>query len=300
MIIFPIKKLLPGIFFILPFCTCAQNSVWEQPGKLSQQAGKHVEKTTGAVKKWKKHLQQWGLDSSYNHSLSLSGKLNTNGWSLGLSYQQPRGSYHERRKGKYAGQSTYWSLHFSEVKHEKQIKQQKENNTFPELGAAAPFVFGKINNLYVLQLGYGREQLLLPGVLDGNLSVGFRYSAGFSLAMLKPYYLRLMYVTYHPDPVVELREERYSDDNQELFLNRDKVFGGSVWSRGLDEIRYVPGVFADAAFTIIPSVHKSFIQTISLGGQFAAYTKSLPIMADSKAYPFVAGLYVGLSIGKRW
>src|SRR5690606_27457679 len=90
------------------------------------------------------------------------------------------------------GLAQVFSLTFSEIKHEKQIKQQREN-AYPELGNATPFVFGKVNNLYTLQLGHGREQLLLPGVIEDNLSVSMRFSGGFSLAMLKPYYLRLAY-----------------------------------------------------------------------------------------------------------
>ena len=151
-----------------------------------------------------------------------------------------------------------------------------------------------------MQLGYGREQLLLPGVLEGNMSVSFRYGGGFSLAMLKPYYLKLLYIDYAHGGQAHLQEERYSEDNSESFLNSNRIFGGSKWSNGLDEIRYVPGVFAEGAFVIEPSKNKSFIQLITLGGQFSFYTKSLPIMADRKAYAYIGELFVGLSLGKRW
>lgn len=152
----------------------------------------------------------------------------------------------------------------------------------------------------MLQLGYGRERLLLPGVLDGNISVSFRYSAGLSLAMLKPYYLYLMHVTYVPTTVVTLEEERHSEGNQDLFLDRDKIFGGTKWTKGISEIDYVPGLFLEGAFAIVPAKNKTFIQVVTLGGQFSSYTKSLPIMADRKAYPYCANFFVGLSLGKRW
>ena len=58
------------------------------------------------------------------------------------------------------------------------MKQQATATSFKELGEATPFVYGKINNLYTLQLGYGQEQVILPGVVEGNMSVGFRWSAG--------------------------------------------------------------------------------------------------------------------------
>jgi hypothetical protein len=85
-----------------------------------------------------------------------------------------------------------FQLDFSEVKHEKQVKQQREPIAFLKLGPSSPFVFGKINNVYLLHLGHDREFLLLPGVLEGNIGVSIRVQAGVSLAMLKPYYLKLI------------------------------------------------------------------------------------------------------------
>ena len=218
------RRLCAGatIFFKLtilaafPSHSTAQTSVWNTPEKASSGAKKTLSKTAGTVKRWKNHLEKWGLDTTYNHAVGLTGRLNTNGWTVGLFYQKPKGSIRDRRRGKNAGKSDIWSLTFSEVTHEKQAKQHKENTSFPELGESEPFVFGKINNLYLLQLGYSREQLLLPGVLDGNISVSFRYGGGFSLAMLKPYYLKLMYVEYTPDQIVTLNEERYSPETKKF------------------------------------------------------------------------------------
>ena len=109
-----------------------------------------------------------------------------------------------------------------------------------------------------------------------------------------------MFITYTPNTVVTLKEERYSVENKDLLLQRDKIFGGSKWSNGLDEIRYIPGTFIEGAFVLMPSKNKTFVQTVTLGGQFSVYTKSLPVMADRKAYPYVGCLYVGLGLGKRW
>ncbi len=280
--------------------SAAQSSVWEEPKKLASTAKKQSAKVTSTYQKWKKHLQEWGLDSSYNHSVSIGARLNTNGWTGTLIYQKPVGSIYERKRGRHAGQSQYFQLSFSEVKHEKEIKQQKENTAFPELGPSSPFIFGKINQLYLLQLGYGREQLILPGVLEGNISVSFRYGGGFSLAMLKPYYLKLINVEYTPDQVVSVQEEKYSSENAELFLKRDNILGASKWSKGVGDIKYVPGAFLEGAFVIVPSKNKTFIQQITLGGQVSVYTRRLTIMAERKSQSFQGALFVGLSLGKRW
>ncbi|GAB3910499.1 hypothetical protein [Mucilaginibacter boryungensis] len=253
--------------------------------------GKSTAGFKNKLKNYKQHLQEWGLDPNFNKELLLGGKVNTDGWSSSI--------YYLKKKDKLT--KGLWQLHFSEIKHEKQIKQQGTNKAFPQLGNAGPYIFGKINNLYTLQLGYGREKLLLPDVLEGNISVSFRYSGGFSLAMLKPYYLKLIYIDYaQPNNPATLKEEKYSTANSDHFLNNGDVLAASKWSKGLDEIQYIPGLFAEACFVITPSKSKSFIQVVTLGANIAYYSKELPIMADQKAYPYQASLFAGLGLGKRW
>jgi hypothetical protein len=268
----------------------AQKSIWEGSQKTKEGIQKKSGKAAGSIRNLKEHISLWGLDSNYRQGIFIGGRLYTNGWSGSLVWQ----------KKMRPGVSHYFQLSFSEIRHEKQVKQQGQKTAFPELGNSSPFVFGKINNLYLAQIGHGREQLLLPGVLDGNISVSFRYNAGFSLALLKPYYLRLIHVDYTPEQVVWLQEEKYGDANADLFLKKDNILGASKWSKGLNDMSYVPGAYAEAAFAIEPAKGKALIQTILLGTNFSVYGKKLPVMAERTAYPWQASLFVGLMIGKKW
>lgn len=264
----------------------AQSHVWQKPKDLNKKALKKVDKGKKKVKQWKEHIRDWGMDDDLNHELSVAAQLNSNGWSGGLYYL----------KKETAATATLYSLKFSEIKHEKQLKQQ-DKTLFPELGTPTPYVFGKINNLYTLQLGYGKEWILLPNVVDDNLSIGLRVNGGFSLAFLKPYYLKLI---YEHDSTADLREERYTEENAETFLRKGNKLGSSSWTKGLKEVAYIPGAYIEAATVIRPATQGWFIQTVTLGGNFAFYTKPLPIMAKIKAYQWQASLFVGLSLGKRW
>jgi hypothetical protein len=266
----------------------AQTEVWESGQKKIHDRGSSLIKS---FENYKDHLEQWGTDTSYRRAFSIGGRLRTDGWTGGLLYERKtdRGTRHQ------------FLLRFSEIRHEKQIKQKAPSSAFPALGAPSDFVFGKVNNLYLLQLGYGRERILLPGILEGNVSVGFRYGGGFSLAMLKPYYLKLIHVSYVPEQVGMLAEEKYSSANDSLFLDRRFILGASGWNKGLDEVKYVPGLFAEAAFSIMPNKRKvGLIQTITLGGQFSIHTRHLPIMAQGSPYSWAAGFFAGLELGKRW
>lgn len=274
-----------------PYGSIAQQGAdfWNNATAKPQKVQSRLKKQGNKLKQYKDHLEKWGLDSNYSHGLAIGGRLTSTGWTA-LVYYQHRLSM---------TQNYFLQLGFSEIIHEKQIKQQRQNIAYPELGASNAFVFGKINNVYQLQLGYGREQLLLPGLLEGNMTISLRYQAGFSLAMLKPYYLKLIHDEYYPDSVF-VREERYTPDNKERFLRTGNVLGASKWKNGLNEINYLPGAFVDVAICIEPLKNKTFIKTVTLGGNFSIHSGDIEIMANQKAYPWNACLYAGLSLGKRW
>ncbi len=271
-----------------PVPISAQTNVWNE---TTANAKKKAKKKTDKVKEFKDHIKQWGTEQNFNKGLLLGGRLNSNGWSGGIYYliKDNPGSHH------------IWQLHFSEIKQEKQVKQENIGVLPAKYGATSPYIFGKINNLYTLQIGYSKEQLLLPGVVEGNLSVSFRYGGGFSLALLKPYYLKVVKTDYsQPEPVSELIETKYTDSVAAMFLERTRILGSSKWSKGLGETKLVPGVYLEAAFVIEPAPNKGLIQAITLGVNASVYTKSLPVMAELKAYNWSASLFAGLALGKRW
>ncbi len=288
---FRLKYYLPvvALCLLLPMSLQAQTDVWNKPKDNSKKALKKVDKGKKKIKQWKDHVKNSGLQEEYTHQLSLGAKLNSNGWSGCLYYWKKED---ERKDHVYM-------LSFSEIKHDKQVKQEG-SSLYPQLGTPSPYVFGKINNLYTLQLGYGQEFMLLPKVIDGNISISSRLMGGFSLAMLKPYYLRLIYEDYiTATPIVTLEEHKYNDAT-EPFLKSGNKLGASPWTKGLGEMKYHPGVFAEAVIVIEPASNAWFVQTITLGGNFAFYTKQLPTMAEIKARQWQASLFVGLALGKRW
>ena len=273
-----------------PPAATAQTSTWGTNSVKSAGAEK-AKSAKNKLKDFKDHLQKWGMDTSYNHAFLIGGKLNSDGWS-GSMYFVKRKNYHI---------SNFWEISFSEIKHEKQTKLQGSNGAFPDLGTATPYVFGKINNLYTLQIGYGKETLILPAVMEGNISVSFRYSAGLSLAMLKPYYLKLIDVDYSNNPTTAtLEQQKYNHSDSALFFNTSDILGAASWAKGLGEITYVPGAYLQTAFAIMPGKNKAFIQVVTLGINADLYAETLPIMADQKAYPWQISLFAGLGIGKRW
>ena len=188
---------------------------------------------------------------------------------------------------------------FSEIKHDKQTKQTGTNTAYPELGNNTPYVFGKINNLYTLQVGYGQERVLLPAVMEGNISVSYHYNAGFSLAMLKPYYLKLMEIDNSATPPqAHITQAAYTGADSAQFLNPSFILGAATWGKGISNTTLVPGAYFETAIAITPGKSKTFLQVITLGINAALYTQPLPIMQGQQAYPWQVSLFAGLAWGR--
>lgn len=292
----PISQLI--ILCVLSLSAKAQKpgtrgaGVWDAVQSGKQRAGSASGKTVSSFKRWRAHLEDWGVDTSYRREAGILGRLNSNGWTVGLFYGW---------KGRESGKKSSAQLTFSEIKHEKEAKQKRENTAFPELRPATPYVYGKVANLYALNLGIGREITLLPKVLEGNVSVGLRWCGGFSLAMLKPYYLRLLYVDYNAIPAAPAEQiERYHEANAEMFLSPSRILGAGRWKNGLNEIGFVPGVFSEAVLEIEPQRSKAFVKKTSLGMKVAFYMQKVSTLVNNTPQRLEIALYAGLQVGKRW
>jgi hypothetical protein len=284
--------LLSAALLSAQLCSAQSGGLWDGANKVSQKGKETVAKKGAALKNWKQHLKDWGTDTSYSREAGVEGRLHSDGWALGI--------YGARKS---SDGKSLWGLHldFSEVIAEKQVKQQNSSTAYPELGGGPPYVFGKINNLYALSLWLSQDRQLLPGVLEGSVSVGWRWGAGLSMALLKPYYLKLLYLdNSSATPVASAREERYGDGNAALFLTPSRILGAGRWSQGLSELQAVPGLTGEFAITIAPKKANALVPTLALGAAGAFYTQKLPVMAEGPASPWQLRLFASLQLGKRW
>ncbi len=278
-----------AVLFCAPMRIMAQNSVWGGVADVKGKAGKKVASTKQKMKTLKEQVQNWGLDTNYKHAFLIGGKLNSDGWSGCMNWVH-RKSYNL---------NNFWQVSFSEIKDEKQIKQMG-TGSYPQFGNPSPYIFGKINNLYTLQIGWGQEKLLLPAMINGNISLSFRCDYGFSLASLKPYYLKLVYIDYVGTTEFDrMVQQKYTRADSAAFLKPSAIMGASVWGKSVSDIQFVPGAYFEMSFAIIPSKTKMFVQTINLGVNASAYSKQLLVLAGQAPTFWKACLFAGIGIGKR-
>lgn len=262
--------------------------VWKNLNEKQEKALKQKEKKTRQLKGWVKQAREWGLDNTYKHELSLGLNLHTNGVGGHLRYATNKKNTHQ----------DIWLLQVRSVQHEKEIKQQRKGTSYRELGPFRPYHFGKINSILNLQLGYGKEQVLLPSIINENISIYGSLVGGASIIVQKPVYLNLIHVDSSGNALIQ--SERYSAGNEALFLNNSRILGADKWSKGLGEARVIPGLFLEPSLIFVPAKNKAFIQKVYIGGNIAWHLQSVAIMALHKPLPFQASFFVGIGFGKRW
>lgn len=285
----PGKCLLPVLVVAGASPLYAQpRDVWKSLNEKQEKVRKQKDKQTRQLKGWVKQAQEWGLDDTYKHELSLGGNLHTNGVGGHLRYAKNKHNTHQ----------DIWLLQVRSVQHEKEIKQQRKGATFRELGAFKPYHFGKVNSILNLQLGYGKEQVLLPSIINENISIYGSLVGGASIMLQKPVYLNLLYTDAGGTYFVQ--SERYNTQNEDLFLNNSRILGADKWSKGLGEATVIPGVFLQPELVFVPAKNKAFIQKVYIGGNVAWHLSAVEIMALHTSSPFQASFFVGIGFGKRW
>src|SRR5262249_10320345 len=146
-------------------------------------------------------------------------------------------------KIKDARTKTIYEFEIGQIKHVKERKQTQDFGfNLAGVESPKPFVFGKQNNFYPIDISIGREKEIGRKADKSGVSISVKYLGGVSIGILKPYYLDLLYPLDNTDD--EIISTRYSAATSAMFLDRNSIFGGSGFSYGLGEISVIPGLHA--------------------------------------------------------
>lgn len=175
------------------------------------------------------------------------------------------------------------------MKHPKQVRVVN-----PYYYNAKSYVYGKLNHVYILRIGYGFKKMLNRKPYWGGVELRVLYMGGVSVAFAKPVYL------YFWDPVIPdlVVEEKYDPDN--TYHNADYIYGRAPFVDGLGELKVYPGVYAKAGLNFEFGALNSKIRALEAGGVFEYFPVAIPIMAFNPAQNFFVTFYINFSLGKRY
>ena len=152
------------------------------------------------------------------------------------------------------------------------------------------FVYGKLNSIYVLRAGYGRKVVLGTDFNNKGLEVSLTYSAGLSIAAVKPVYLNILNPFSSQSPTLE----RYDPEEHTIF----EIYSGGPNFSGINEITPIIGTYARLGVMFDYSPYKSYVRALEVGTSLDYFVKPLPMMAFNPNYSLFPNLYLKLMFGR--
>jgi hypothetical protein len=174
------------------------------------------------------------------------------------------------------------------------LKSPKEYRQRHPYGQGGSFVFGKLNSAFFLRGGYGRQHELYSKEDFGGIAIRYFYSAGPVLGLYKPIYYKVLYLI--PGTINEygVRDEIY--DPSQIASPID-IYGRSSFTKGLNEIKVMPGLYGKFGFNFEYSKQDRAIHAIEIGGQLNAFLNEIPIMAVTDNKQLFFSLFVSYRFG---
>jgi hypothetical protein len=201
-------------------------------------------------------------------------------------------------EGKRAWVKTYNRKRFLEaqlvgMKHPKEIKTINTRFDNPK-----SFIYGKMNTLTILRMAAGQQHILYGKADRSGVEVRLNYAGGLSVGFAKPVYLIIDRSNNPEDPTNQV-EEKY-DPGDEWQNTVDHIVGRAPFTRGMDELKPYPGVFAKTALNFEYAPNHEDIRSLEIGVAFDAYGKKVPIMAFTKNKQFYLSFFITLIYGQKW
>jgi hypothetical protein len=221
---------------------------------------------------------------SYTKELYVGGGVLLRGYSFNLSYGM---IFNPKRTGVFS----------LDIESERHSKEDNGLMNYRSGGASNLFVYGKQNSLHRLDFSYSEKRYLTDKTTENNLSLGLVYGGGFSLGMLKPYYLDLAYRGI--DNQFKVVSERYSEANATAFLDYSAIQGRSSQQKGWDELSLAPGINLKTGMVLDWGAQSSFVRTVELGLKGNFYFEPIPLMILDENSAIFLTLYLKLHLGGR-
>ncbi|MDX9697173.1 MAG: hypothetical protein RBT49_15385 [Bacteroidales bacterium] len=213
----------------------------------------------------------------FRNEKTIALNLNSNGWGLGYRYGSRINVFEKH----------IYETDFSVLKHPKEV-----NSSNASFLSSESFVFGKLNSVFDLRFGYGKQNELFVKRDLKSVAVRYFYSVGPSIAFRKPVYYEILYPVN--DSVFGIREEKF---NPAIHTAAD-INGKASFFKGFNEITIVPGLFAKGGFNFEFSQKENIIHALEAGVMIQAYLEDLEIMAVDDNQQFYFTLFITYRLGK--
>lgn len=255
-----------------------------------------------------KELNNGNKGIVYDREVVGELKLFSNGFELGVNIGQLKTYY----------RTNYFHFGIGELKHNREIKNRDGISGGTIGRSSRSYIFGKQNNLYTLRAGYGIKRYYSEKARKKGLAIGASYEGGFTLGLLKPYYLELRTTETGISPRVIV--EKFNGDNADIFLSPERINGAAPAINGITEIQLRPGFHFNAGLHFDWGAFDEFVKAIEVGIAADVFFGDIPLLIDEASYtnsttstppvveilpsnvrnrPFFINFYLAFQFGKR-
>jgi len=214
----------------------------------------------------------------FNKQSVFGIKLATDGY--GISY--------EKAKFKTNARAMLFQFELNEKKSPKDHKVAAAGYNGYNFNSV---VVGKLNNFYEFKLAVGQQHLIGGKGNKNGVAVTLNYTGGFSLAILKPYYVQVQDIQSDRDPFKSTYPTIIDSGFTEL--------GASGFTVGWDKVSITPGLNAKTALRFDYGRFNQSITAIEVGVTGEYYFKKIPMLYLVPYKNFFFNAYLTILFGKR-
>ncbi len=226
----------------------------------------------------------------FNEERTFEFRIHSNGLSLGYN------------KGNILKYYLTRTFHFDVgyLRHPKEFRQNlRSQAVLQSLTSTSGYVYGKQNSLLTVRGGIGEIRYFGEKAKRRGVAVGVSYEGGPSIGIVKPYYLDLKRFDEENGVGIITSSEKYSEDNEKLFLDPNSIYSNSGFFKGLGEIKIIAGLQARGAVHFSWGASDKYVKILETGIMVDFYARKIPLLIIEQNRSLFINLYLSLQFGKR-
>ncbi len=209
----------------------------------------------------------------YRHQNSVNLAIHSQGFGAGFKIGKIK-SIHK---------TVNWEAEVVSLRSLKEIKTINMSEYFTR-----PYVYGKLNNVFVARFGYGQENRIFGKPYWGGIETWWTWEMGASLALLKPYYY---YVTVYQGGQEIIDEQTFEEHGQWM-----TIIGRAAFTKGINETKLSPGAHASVGLSFEIGKQRTRMQAINMKLVAEGFPMGVPIMDGQR----LDWLYLTLHLSYNW
>lgn len=175
------------------------------------------------------------------------------------------------------------------------FKQIKVIN--PYYSNSKRYVYGKLNDVFLIRAGYGHKYLLNRKPYWGGVEMRWLWEAGAVIAFEKPYYLFVININQSSQGGLgyTIDTQKFEDD-----VSWDDIYGRAPFTKGLNEINPVPGIYGKLGLNFEFGNVKTTLRAAEIGAKISFFPQGVQLMDDDRNQNLFVNFYVSYAMGKRF